>query len=77
MWCYIKSKEDVGFSSHLSWWGEVWELLLSPVHKSKENVKNCNSLILGWAGEKRESSITKKARININRCLNVKDSLGN
>ena len=56
MHCHIKPNEDVGFSSHLSWYGDVWELLLAePCAKSKENEKkkNCNSLILEWAGEKR------------------------
>lgn len=53
MHCYIKPNEDVGFSSHLSWHGDVWELLLAePCVKTKENEKSCNSLILGWAREK-------------------------
>lgn len=53
MQCYIKSNEDVGFSRNLSWCGEVWELLQAEsCAKSKENVKSCISLTLGWAGEK-------------------------
>lgn len=63
MWCYIKSNEDVGFSSNLSWCGEVWELLQAEsCAKSKGNVKSCNSLTLGWAGEKWGSLITKKKK---------------
>ena len=53
MRCYVKSNEDVGFSSNLSCCGEVWELLQAEsCAKSKENVKSCNPPTLGWAGEK-------------------------
>ena len=44
MHCCIKPNEDVGFSSHLSWYGDVWELLLARLDQIRSVAQPCLTL---------------------------------
>lgn len=68
-WLFVILWPDLGVGDATGW--------VLGIRKSKENVKNYNSLILGRGEEKRGNSITKKkeAWISISRCLHGRDSL--